>query len=153
MLVRRNLKSALALCTGTCLIVAQLIPGISYACEGKGSSWLSIRNVSGAGEATEGALGNCEFIAVRQKCKLQFENITFRTLEVVGSKLEGEKATERYKKGTIGCAARLPLLNRETCVDELEVSKFEARTLNDYCLEVRDRGTGELGKGCAVLKM
>lgn len=109
--------------------------------------WLSRTNVGGVPVRNEPF---CEFTAAGEKCQIKFKNETLRTLAVRSVTIMGEKGTLRYKKTVEGCVFNLGI---GECTDELEMVKLEAKTVNDYCMEVRDAGTAELQVMCAALKM
>jgi len=135
------------------MVAGSLVPGIALACEGEAEevAWLSRENVGGVEKLGE---PYCEFTRVRDKCQMKFRNITTRTLKVTsatGAKILGTEGTRRYRKAEENCVFNLGM---GECTDEIEVIEFVARTVNDYCLEVTDQGTGkEHGQVCATLKM
>jgi hypothetical protein len=116
-------------------------------CETETTPWVTFKRVGG--EATEGAGGTCEFTAVGQKCQIKFKNVTTRTLAAKTHSLTGVNAASRYGVPSVGCTLNLGM---GECTDELEVTRFEAG-INNYCLLVEDRGTGEQRQFCAGLKM
>jgi hypothetical protein len=109
--------------------------------------WVEAKN--NGGPAKEGPLGVCEFAAVGQTCLMQISNLTFRTLAVVKATLEGTNANVRYKRAVEGCVLNVGL----PCEDKLEAIKIEAKTVNDYCIVVKDQGTGEFSRRCFAIAM
>lgn len=116
-----------------------------------GKRWLSVKNVGG--EAKEGIKGTCVFEKAGQKCEIQFENISMRTLVVKSTGvLVGEKTGERYEVLKQGCALNLGL---GKCVDELKARKIEdGKQGNSYCITVADKANlNEKRQSCANLRM
>jgi hypothetical protein len=152
LIARSHAKLSIAACISLCLITGPLVPGIALACEGEAEevAWLSRENVGGAERRGE---PYCEFVRVNERCQIRFRNITARTLKVTsatGAKILGTEGTTRYRKTVENCVFNLGM---GECTDEIEVIRFVARTVNDYCLEVTDQGTNEHGQTCAALIM
>jgi hypothetical protein len=145
-LLRLHFKRMLAVSISLCFVISQLAPSLAVACEGGGAAWLSVKNIGGVPERGRGL---CQFTAVGQKCQLEFENITFRTLEVLEGKIENN-GSGRYAKVKEGCTPKLALLNKENCVDEIQAAKLESPNINDYCMKVKDAGTGEIQNECTT---
>ncbi len=110
-------------------------------------AWLSRTNVGGVP-----VLGSnhCEFTAAKQTCQIQFKNITTRTIAAIGVTFFGANPAGRYSRIMANCVLNLGL---GECTDEVEAIKIEAKGINDYCLEVKDQGTGERNSVCATLRM
>lgn len=117
-------------------------------------NWLGVKNVSGAGEAHSGIRGTCEFAAEGEKCQVQFENISASALEITKQEeLGGPSAKSRYAVTKVECKVKVIMVT-EPCTDELKVIKYSAGAgSNDYCLIVKDTGTGEPNVTCAILRM
>jgi hypothetical protein len=157
MLTVSNLKRRLVTGIGLALAVVQLMSSVAVACEGGGEeeetkgNWLTVKNVSGMGEAPEGGGGNCAFTTKGEGCKIEFINNTFIPLEVVGGELTGtEKAN--YEKGVIGCTVLLPLASKgDSCIDQVKLKTVVHKTFADYCMKVKSKTTGRENSTCAAL--
>ena len=113
------------------------------------SEWFEIKKVGGT--APGGGARFCQFTALGQTCLIKFNNKTPRTLVVVGTSLHGPTASNRYKVTNLNCVFNLGV---GECTDTLEVIKFVAGAVDDYCLSVRDAGNNNaLHVECAALRM
>jgi hypothetical protein len=121
--------------------------------------WLLRKNVDlgGAGEAAGAGTPECRFTAVKETCKIEFDNNTLLKLDIKNHELRGKEFKKRYKEGVIGCTIGKTLEEKgiagHSCTDEVEMIFLEHPGVNDYCLTVQDIVSKKEQIMCAGLVM
>jgi len=143
-----NIKRRVAVSISLCIVLAQLAPSIAAACEGGEGRWLRVTDKKGGKEENP-----CTFTRVGDLCEVTWESTVALELEIERSKLEGERAAERYRVVRERCPGSRRITERFRCTDEIEMIRLERNTQNEYCLYVKDERTGRRVLECEILRM